>query len=293
MFFKNFKDYFKREELLGIGELTKIKKIERKIITRNIITVLLTTIILILIRNYFSYRFIFEDVASWSTFYTVFGVLYAVITGFLIIESLSKYNKLQDIIQEEINTLQDMRDLVYFLNPDENIKNRILIELKEYAQSVAKNEIKDNNDYSSFSAIKNSDTTKEMYDIFSQINNMRINGEKDKIFINILMQKMLDITTLRTKRIAASVQKLPSSLKLLLKFMSWALIIGIVLLGVHNETIHIVMIVSLVFSIELLKSIILDIDNPFRGLWKVQPTPFIEYEKNIFKELNKVNLDTK
>jgi hypothetical protein len=261
----SLKSIFKKEKFLGLRELVKTKKKERKIIQNNLIVVFISVLVLLFFRKYFTYQYVFEDVSAWSTFYTVFGVLYAVITGFLIIEALSKYNKIQDIIEEEINTLQDIRDLIFFLNPDKKIKNKILTELKEYVQSVVNKELKDNGRRGNDKLNKDSDTTKEMYDIFKQINRIAIEEEKDKIFINMLIQKMMDVTTFRTKRIAASAQKLPSSLKLLLKFMSWALILGIVLLGVHSTSIHIVMIVSLVFSIELLKSIILDIDNQFKG----------------------------
>ena len=45
------------------------------------------------------------------------------------------------------------------------------------------------------------------------------------------------------------------------------------------------MIVSLVFSIELLKSIILDIDNPYKGLWNIKSKPFKDFEKNLIQEL--------
>jgi hypothetical protein len=285
----NLKKILKKEKYLGVGELASAKKKERKMMFNNLIVVLISIVILLFFRKYLTYQYVFEDVSAWGTFYTVFGVLYAVITGFLIIEALSKYNKIQDIIQEEINTLQDMRDLVSFLHPEPVIKSSILTELKEYAQSVAEHELKDNGKSENAKLNKNSDTTKQMYDIFKQINRIEIKEERDRIFVNMLIQKMMDVTTFRTKRIAVSAQKLPYSLKLLLKFMSWALIAGIVLLGVHSTAIHIVMIVSLVFSLELLKSIILDIDNPYKGLWNIKSAPFKNFKENLLQKLQEEN----
>jgi len=84
----------------------------------NISITFITLISVLIVSKYFNYSHIFDDVSAWGTFYTVFGVLYAIIAGFLIIEALGKYNKLHEIIDEEINNLQDIRDLAIYLNPN-------------------------------------------------------------------------------------------------------------------------------------------------------------------------------
>jgi len=137
------------------------------------------------------------------------------------------------------------------------------------------------------------DTTREMYEIFKAINDIELRNKKDEIALQLLMQKMTEVTTLRTKRISTATQKLPFSLKLLLYFMSWSLIFGLILMGVYNLIIHIIMIMFLVLSVQLLNAIILDIDDPFEGVWNIKPTLFFDFlnslelsEKNI-KDLNR------
>jgi len=256
-----------------------------KRINFNILFILISIATLLIIHNYFMYSHIFEDVSAWGTFYTVFGVLYAIIAGFLIIEALSKYTSLQSLIEEEINNLQDMRDLVIYLSCEPKIVQKIIYELQGYVQSISTIEwdsMKKGN------KVGNSDTTKEMYEIFDAINNMSLEDKKDEIALKLLMQKMTEITTLRTKRISVATQKLPYSLKILLYFMSSTLILGLMLMGVHSVIVHIFMVVSLIISVQLLNSIIVDIDNPFEGLWKIDPTLFQDFSKTLENQHKKL-----
>ncbi len=249
-----------------------------KTIFVNLIYLVLSSIVVLFVHNHCFYRHVFDDVSAWGTFYTVFGVLYAIIAGFLIIEALSKYNNLNELIEEEINELQDIRDLAIYFNCDGELIKKIIFELKGYVQSVIKFE---------WLTMKqgtkslNPDTTREMYEIFSAINEMDIRNKKDEISLTLFMQKMTNLTTLRTKRISISTQTLPVALKVLLYFMSLCLILGLMLLGVYNVFIHVLMVISLVVSVQLLNSIILDIDNPFEGIWQIKPVLFSEFVKTL------------
>ncbi len=249
-----------------------------KTIFINLSYIFLSTIIVLLVHKHYFYKHVFDDVSAWGTFYTVFGVLYAIIAGFLIIEALSKYNTLNELIEEEINELQDIRDLAIYFNCDDDLIKKIIFELKGYVQSVIKFE---------WQTMKqgtknlNPDTTREMYEIFSAINEIDLRNKKDEISLQLFMQKMTNITTLRTKRISISTQTLPVALKVLLYFMSSCLILGLLLLGVYNVIIHILMTISLVVSVQLLNSIILDIDNPFEGIWQIQPVLFSDFVKTL------------
>jgi hypothetical protein len=245
----------------------------------NLVLFVAISIAVLFIHRFLFYSDIYDDVGAWGTFYTVFGVLYAIIAGFLIIEALSKYNKLQDIMQEEINNLQDIRDLaVYLLRCDGGIRQKIVSELKDYARSVATVEWQS---MRQGSKQLNSDTTKEMYEIFQAIEGIEASSIKDEIALEILVHKMTDITTLRTKRISIATQKLPGSLHYLLSFMSWALIGGLMLLGVHSLTIHILMTLFLIIAVQLFNEIILDIDEPFEGVWHISPEEFQKFAERL------------
>lgn len=242
---------------------------------RNLLFVLAiasTCALFYIFENKFHYEKVFEDVSSWGTFFTVYGVLYAILAGFLIIESINKYNALQSCIDDEINNIQDIRDLAKYLECDKVITNKIMRELLDYLNYVI------NNDWREMERGNkelDSDTSREMYEIYSAINKIKIESKKDEIALKILMGKMVEITTLRTKRISLSAQKMPDSLKLLMKTMSLVVVIGFLALGVHSIMAHIFMVASILASVLILHSIILDIDHPFDGTWNLSPEPYI------------------
>lgn len=225
----------------------------------------------------------FEDVSSWGTFFTVYGVLYAILAGFLIVEAISKYNSLQAIIDDELNNIQDIRDLAIYLNCEKSVIRKIISELIDYLDYVAH---KDWVGMMNGCKKLDSDTSREMYEIYSAINAIELNDKRDEISLKILMSKMVEITTLRTKRISLAGQKLPNSLKLLMTIMSAVLVIGFLALGVHNLIFHLVMIVSILSSVLILHGIILDIDHPFDGTWNLSSEPYLALKKKMEAHLD-------
>jgi hypothetical protein len=237
------------------------------------------TILLLLLRESTLYDKLIDDSGAWATFFTVYGVLYAIIVGFLMLEALSKYNNLSELIDEEVNDLQDIRDFTFYLQCPGHIKEKILSELGEYAYSVATKEWQQMK--TSQSTDRDPDTTKEFYEILLAINNMEIANKFDEIALKILLNKIAEITTDRTKRLSIAHQRLPLQMKFLLYLMSVILIVGLILVGVHHLSIHIIMVVSLVMSVHLLNILIFDLDNPFKGLWQLTPQLFIEFQEGL------------
>lgn len=221
----------------------------------------------------FDHKESFEDVSSWGTFFTVYGVLYAILAGFLIVEAINKYNSLQAAIDDELNNIQDIRDLAIYLNCDPKVTKKIIAELMDYLRYVAD---KDWNGMRNGCKKLDSDTSREMYEIYTAINEIEIHDKKDEISLKIMMSKMVEVTTLRTKRISLSGQKLPNGLKFLMTIMSSVLVTGFLALGVHNLFFHILMILSILASVLILHGIILDIDHPFDGTWNLSPEPYLE-----------------
>lgn len=227
----------------------------------------------------------FEDVSSWGTFFSVYGVLYAILAGFLIVEAISKYNSLQAIMDDELNNIQDIRDLAIYLDCDKSVTKKIISELIDYLNYVA------HSDWIGMQGgckALDADTSREMYEIYAAINEIERSEKGSEISLKILMSKMVEITTLRTKRISLAAQKLPDSLKLLMTIMSSVLVVGFLALGVHNLVLHLMMIVSILASVLILHGIILDIDQPFDGTWNLSPEPYLSLKNKMEIQLQAV-----
>ena len=260
--------------------MTKGKLIS--IISPLLISAALAALVLILVREYVQYKGIFEDVAAWSAFFSVFGIVYAIVAGFLLVTVLTKYSDLNQVIENELNSIETVRDFLTYLN-DENIevKTSIKSALSHYTSSLL------NKEWLEMSApheLMDSDTSEELYEIMRKSKKISVDTESDGVVFTAIIENISDVTKLRTRRIALANERLPPRLKILMIFMSIVLITAFVLLGVQNIYTHITILVSLSVSIHLLYMIIEDLDHPFYGVWNINRMPLEELVKRFAKE---------
>ena len=105
--------------------MTKGKLI--KIITPLCISGLLAAIVLILLKDHVQYKGIYDDVAAWSAFFSVFGIVYAIVAGFLLVTVLTKYSDLCLVIENELNAIETVRDFLTYLNDtNDKVKDNII-----------------------------------------------------------------------------------------------------------------------------------------------------------------------
>ena len=54
--------------------------------------------------------------APWEEFYSVFGMIYAIVSGFLLVEVLNRFNKLSEVVEAELNAISDVRDFLIYVD---------------------------------------------------------------------------------------------------------------------------------------------------------------------------------
>jgi hypothetical protein len=74
-----------------------------------------TTLLTLLTRHYFKYEGIADDVNIWSGFFTVFGVIYAIVAGFLLVEVPGRFGRLSNTIEAELNAVESLRAYLVYL----------------------------------------------------------------------------------------------------------------------------------------------------------------------------------
>ena len=85
------------------------------LIIQIIINLIAIVVITLATRHYIFYQNIEIDLASWAVFYTTYGILYAIIIGFILVGALGRYEQLKLAVDSEINVIQNIRDfLIYF-----------------------------------------------------------------------------------------------------------------------------------------------------------------------------------
>jgi len=258
------------------------KKNVIRIIMPLLMTAALAVIVLLLAKDYFQYKEIYDDIAAWSAFFSVFGIVYAIVAGFLLVTVLSKYSDLGQVIENELNAIETARDfLIYLGNEQENVKISIKFALSHYTSSLLNKEWPEMSDPRE---PMDSDTSEELYEVMHKSKNIAVETESDAIVYTSIIENISDITKLRTRRIALANERLPPRLKVLLMFMSIVIIVAFILLGVQNIYTHLTILVSICISIHLLYMVIEDLDHPFYGIWNINRIPLDELVKRFAKE---------
>ena len=242
-----------------------------RIIAPLIVSGAVAALILLLIKEYVQYKDIYDDVAAWSAFFSVFGIVYAIVAGFLLVTVLSKYSDLSQTLENELNAIETVRDFLIYLDDEQNVvKMSIKNALSHYTTSLL------NKEWSEMSDPRepmDSDTSEELYEIMRKSKNITVHTENEVIVYTTIIANISDITKLRTRRIALANERLPPRLKLLMIFMSVVILAAFMLLGVQNIYIHLTILVSLCISLHLLYMVIEDLNHPFYGIWNVNRMP--------------------
>lgn len=233
--------------------------------------------LMVLLRGHVQYDGIILDLSSWGAFFNVFGVVYAIVAGFLLVTVLNRYGQLNQAVEDELNAIESIRDFLLYLGDEQqSAKNAMKEALARYVTSVATTEWEGMSDPGSS---MDSDTSEELYGIIREGKRIQVKQERDRVVISALMDNISEVARVRTRRIALANERLPPRLRLLMLFMSFALVAAFVLMGVQGVFTHGYMLVTLTISIHLLYMVVEDLDHPFYGVWNVNRAPLDELRR--------------
>lgn len=236
------------------------------------------------------------DIGAWEVFFNIFGTVYAVIAGLILVEEFQRHSHLREKLELELNALQDIRDFLDYMDADckteeekseqLRVKSNIRHALFMYILSLLAF------DWPRMKKGKSSldsDTTSELKTLIMKINTLVIgeNNESDKVGLSSMMSLVADITTLRTQRLTLIRKTVPVQLKYLIHLMGGVLVLGIILIGIHNLFLHLLL---TFFSSSIILIIFLlfeDLHNPFVGQWRIHSGGFYQFlEKMLLDEGN-------
>lgn len=203
-------------------------------------------------------------------FYSVFGMIYAIVAGFVILVLLEDYNAIKNHIGEEINALQDLRDfLVYVDNNDEAVAE-IKRAIKTYVASVIDKE------WPAMVAAHKTDldTSPELYAVMKSINQINPTNQSDIVALEKLIDTVGEITDHRTNRLDASQEKLPLLLKPFLITMSALVVFVFMLLAIPDPVARFLLNGANIVAVGFIYIIIIDLSNPFKGGWSIDDEDF-------------------
>lgn len=206
-------------------------------------------------------------------FFGVFGVVYAIIVGFAMYEALNNYSQIRQYMNCEVNELQDLRDYLMYIDGQDEITREIRSGLRKYAASVVEQE------WPAMCANErlDVDTPTELYRVMMSIKSITPQNDRDLLAVERLVNTLAEVTTHRTNRITASVERLPSLLVQLLASLSLFMITAFTLISIDSAALKTLLTVANSFGIAFTYFVILDLDYPFHGVWSLRPGPFEQY----------------
>lgn len=269
----------------------RIRKAGLRKLLRTLLPILFTVAAAILIelifRQYLGSELEGVQLAVWEVFFSVFGVIYAVITGFLLFDILTSYNSLLYTMRDELNAIQDVRDFVLYIQEQSSVASRIRRNLTKYVDRIVEEEwdnMRQNHD-----PLK-ADTSPALYQVMHAVNEIKVRDQNDSIAVTHLMDIVANLTTFRTKRWEFASDILSPALKFLMMFLSVVLVVGFILFHVDNIWLDLFMVFAITVATHLVYQVIADLNTPFKGLWSIDKAPF-EALRDKFLEENRLEDD--
>ena len=268
------------------------------LIIQAIINLIAIVVITLATRHYLFYQNIDIDLTSWSVFYTTYGILYAIIIGFILVGALGRYEQLKLAVDSEINVIQNIRDFLIYFSDSTSIQRaelkgsrseqiNVLLNIRQalytYVKSVYEKEWLEMSDKTEMT---DPDSTQELKDIIVSVSKLESQDENDSIALTSIINSLSDLTNHRTKRIYLSNEEIPPPIMKLLIFMSIFLVAGFFILGVQNMWVHLIMIISFSATIQLIINLLTDLNTPFSGIWNIDNKRYVALAEKIKSKMD-------
>jgi len=204
-------------------------------------------------------------------FFSVFGLMYAIIVGLLIVETHRRWYELSSAIQSEITSIGNIHDCLRYFGEHQqnsNAKKKVVTALIKYVKGMAL-------DWNKLKEKRASGDRLDRFqgrgvrDIIEATDELSPADENDSCAMQAIVETTCELTAHRTNRIELGERGLQGPFKSLVFFMSFALLGGILLFDVDQLWLHAVLVFVTTVAVAGLFLLLLDIDRPFSGLWSV------------------------
>jgi hypothetical protein len=196
--------------------------------------------------------------------YSMIGIVYAVLLGFLVVVVWEKYSDTESSIQEEavhIGIL--LRDAQALPEPS---RSQVQERLLSYAKSVV------NEEWAAMAKGQSSPTTSDAYNnIWKAYYEIQPQSEREKIFYQESIKGLSDLSHSRRFRLLSSRSGLPVALWVLL-IIGGIIAVGFTyLFGIESTRTQVLMVALLAGLIGFILFLIISLDFPFTGDLRIEP----------------------
>ena len=224
-----------------------------------------TILISILTFDYFNKLILSSDISGFGVFLNFLGVVYAIISAFVIFEAGGRFNGINEELSKEFIALRNIFSMVKLL------KDRKLLQL-------SKEKIKD---YSLILKkklyVNGPKTKKEVGEkfraIFLILDKIKPKNEMEKVLAGHIVDALRSSANSRSRRLGLIESEIPKLELFLVIFLSISLVFGFFLTRLSNIYVFTILMAIVSMAVSSIMLIIFDLNMPFKGFWNVSSEP--------------------
>jgi Protein of unknown function (DUF4239) len=208
-----------------------------------------------------------EEAEGLNTLILLIGSIYAVIFAFVIYVIWGQFTDVENFMMRECNSLNELLRFSDFLNPD--ARRGIRRAVAGYVQLVVRSE---------WPALGERHRDQSTEHAFSQLLDTILRTAPASAEEGVLLQRLIDIGQAagehRDERLTKSLTKIPGTLIHLVHTLAIALALLVFFYPFHRSGAGMCCFLLVVVILFLANMVMTDTDNPFKGVYNVNPQPF-------------------
>ena len=233
-----------------------------KFILTTFLSITAVTIVAYFLRNSLQ-TIITDNAVSTGWLFGTFGTIYALITAFVLVEVWGQYNALDSALGSEAKVLTSLWNYTDYLN-DDKVSRAMQPALLKYIDQITTKEL---SQMGANQIIVH--PSPELTAIMEVIDGITFDDPRDASAFKSIIQSFENLSTARMSRISQGTTRMPALLKIFFEMVTFSFL-GIYLLQVYTNTpLYLVTVAVLSTVVLFVRAIILDLDNPFDGIWNI------------------------
>jgi len=215
------------------------------------------------------HHFFVNDAEGLREITQITGDIYAVLMAFVVFVIWGQFNEVDNFVIQEANALDDILRFSSFLPAD--MAGSVRAAIRRYVEYVVSKEWK------ALSEGKKSEDAENIFEgLFKAVLEMEPKNPKEQT----LYQRMLELLDTagrnRDQRVAKSLTRMPPTLISLVRILATVLLVLVFVYPVSHWIVGVAIFIALSFVLFVAEFVVMDTDNPLKGVWNVSPRPFGE-----------------
>ena len=224
-----------------------------------------TILISILTFDYFNTLILNSDISGFGVFLNFLGVVYAVISAFVIFEAGGRFNGINEELSKEFIALRNVFSMVKLLK-DRNLLQLSKEKIKDYSLILKKKLY-----------VNGPKTKREVSEkfraIFLILGKIKPKNELEKVLVGHIVDALRSSANSRSRRLGLIESEIPKLELFLVIFLSISLVFGFFLTRLSNIYIFTILMAIVSMAVSSIMLIIFDLNMPFKGFWNVSSEP--------------------